>query len=186
MRKLQVQKELIALIRDGNHAAVDQLYKMAFKYCASYILKNKGTFADAKDLFQEALIVFIKKLRKEKDFNIEYDLKAYLYVITRNLWLNRLRMDKHSGLQLVVDDPDSDFILIDTNEIEEKKELEAKDQRLYDSLKQLKGDCRQVLQLTFFQKKGDREIAQIMDYSYQFVRQKRKRCINGLKKLMIA
>ena len=186
MREPIDQQALMARIKQGDNQAIAQLYEIAFKYCASHILRNNGTMDDAKDLFQEALFVFIKKLRKDKDFSIEHDIKAYLYKIIYNLWLKRLRTDKKSGLQLTMDDPDSNMILIHEDEIEEKKELEAKDQQLYDCLKQLKADCEQLLKLTFFEKKGDRDIAKIMDYSYEFVRQKRKRCIKSLRKLMAA
>lgn len=184
--EISIQKALLNKIRQGDNQAITQLYQIAFKYCASFVLRNNGTMDDAKDFFQEALFAFIKKLRQEEDFTIDHDIKAYLYTITRNLWLKRLRTDKKSGLQLSMDESDSPIVLIEDNQIEEKKELEAKHQQLYDGLKDLKGDCQQLLKLTFFEKKGDRDIAQIMDYSYEFVRQKRKRCIKSLKKLMAA
>lgn len=185
MQVIKPQQELIQRIRAGENSAIKELYELAFRYCASFVLKNKGTMDDAKDIFQETLFAFIKKLRDDS-FQIDHDLKAFLYTINRNLWLKRLRGDKNTGLNLILDEPETPLQLIAEDQIEEKKELEAKDQQLYDHLKKLKGDCQRLLRLTFFKKKDDHAIAEMMEYSYGFVRQKRKRCLKTLRESMAA
>lgn len=171
-------------LRRGDSQAIYRLYEETFDYCASAVLRNSGTKEDAKDIFQEVLLVFIKKLRAT-DFTIEHNIKSYLYRITHNLWLKRLRTDKKKGLSLIMDEPDTKFQLTPIEALPQKKILETRQIRLYEALKQLKEDCRQLLQLTFFEKLGDKEIAVETGYSYAFVPQKRKRCITKLKGLMI-
>jgi len=184
MEDKEGQQTFIINIRKGDRQAITKLYELAFQYCASFVTKNSGTQEDAKDIFQEALFALIKKLRTE-DFTIEHDVKAYLYVITRNLWLKKLRTDKKKGLQLIMDEPDSPIQLITEEEWPEKKVLEARQQKLYTALQQLKEACRQLLTFTFFEKLGDQAIANKMGYAYTFVPQKRRRCIASLKAIMI-
>lgn len=184
MKIIEIQAQFLTQLRKGEGQAIMQLYEQAFDYCASFVLKNSGTLEDAKDVFQEVLLVFIKKLR-DKEFVIEYDFKAYLYKITSNLWLKRLNAQKKIGLYLVVDEPKARIDLVAKDDLPEKKALEKRHQLLYASLKQLKEDCQQLLHYTFFDKRSNFEIAQIMGFtSNNFVSQKRVRCLKYLKKKM--
>ena len=187
--QMAIPNQLIQNIRAGDNQAILQLYHIAFKYCASYVLRNGGVMEDAKDIFQEALLVFIEKLRKEKDFVIEHDVKAYLYFIVRNLWLKRLRKEKKDGLELVLDEQEQDqdqIELFDEIRVKEKNILEARHQQLSEQLKSLHPTCRELLNLTFYENEKDKGIALIMNYSHKFVRVKRKRCIDELKKKMLS
>lgn len=184
MRTIGIKTAFLTKLRQGDSQAIGQLYEEAFDYCASVILKNNGTIEDAKDIFQEVLLVFIKKLRTT-NFTIEHDINAYLYRITHNLWLKRLRVDKKKGLSLVVDEPGNKMLLSEEEILPEKRTLDKRQAHLYKALKALKDDCRQLLQLTFFEKLGDKEIAEETGYSYAFVPQKRRRCIAKLKQMMV-
>ena len=136
-------------------------------------------------IFQESLFVLIKKAQNQ-EFQIQHSIKAFLYTVVKNLWLKQLNKKNKAGLELVIDDPNKNFVLEEVDELEEKKVLEEKHQRLYKSMKLLKEDCRNLLTMTFYKKKSDKEIAPILDYSLEFVRQKRRRCIKNLKKLLVA
>lgn len=177
-----LQKQRLEQIRKGDNKSIETLYKDAFPYCASFVLKNQGTREDAKEVFQESLLILIKTARKP-NFEIQHSLKAFLYGVVRNLWLKQLNQRKKSGLDLIIDEPDKNFVIIHEDEIELKKELEARYQGLYDAMQKLKDDCRKLLNLTFYQKLSDKEVAPILNYSLEFVRQKRRRCVKQLKKL---
>lgn len=84
-----------------------------------------------------------------------------------------------------MDDPNQNIDVIATDDLPKKKVLDIQHQRLYQGLKLLKEDCRTLLNLTFFEKIGDQEIADKMGYSYAFVPQKRRRCIKKLKTFMV-
>ena len=185
MKQIEEQNKLLDRIREGDREAVKLLYKDTFHYCASFVIKNNGKLEDARELFQESLFVFIKKTY-DPDFQIQHSIKAFLYTVVKNLWLKQLNQKNKGGLDLIVDDPDKNFVLEDIDELEEKKVLEDKHQRLYEGMKLLKEDCRNLLNLTFYKKQSDKEIAPLLGYSLEFVRQKRRRCIKNLKKLMVA
>ena len=185
MKQNQEQNQLLDLIRQGDSLAVKKLYEEAFHYCASFILKNQGNIENARELFQESLFVLIKKSRNP-EFKIQYSIKAFLYTVIRNLWLKQLNQRNKGGLELTIDDPSNHVILEEIDDFEENKALEEKHQQLYKGIKQLNEDCQNIISLTFYKKMSDKEIAPQLGYSLEFVRQKRRRCINQLKKMMAA
>jgi len=56
-----------------------------------------GTSEDAEDIFQEAIIVLLQKVR-QPDFVLTASLKTFLYAIAKNLWLKRLRGSRRLSL----------------------------------------------------------------------------------------
>ena len=55
----------------------------------TFILNNSGTSDDAKDIFQEAMIVLYEKVRSGS-FELNCQIKTYVYSVCRRLWLKRL------------------------------------------------------------------------------------------------
>ena len=56
----------------------------------SLIINNNGTIHEAKDVFQEAMIVLYDKARSET-FELNCQIKTYVYSVCRRLWLKRLQ-----------------------------------------------------------------------------------------------
>jgi RNA polymerase sigma factor (sigma-70 family) len=63
------------------------LYKKAFPIVAKYISRMGGSFDEAKDVFQDALVVLYEKSRISA---LDNDT-AYLVGTAKNLWLKRYR-----------------------------------------------------------------------------------------------
>src|SRR5581483_3538492 len=61
------------------------LYKNVFPVVARYVSKMGGTFDEAKDIFQDALVTWHEK----STTNIIVNEKAYLMGIAKNLWLKK-------------------------------------------------------------------------------------------------
>ena len=56
----------------------------------SLIINNSGSTDDAKDIFQEAMIVLYEKVRSGT-FELNCLIKTYVYSVSRRLWLKRLQ-----------------------------------------------------------------------------------------------
>lgn len=170
------------LLKSGDRAAFRELYTSVFPPCSNLILNNNGTMNDARDVFQESLMVLVKNLRKD-NFELSCGIKTYLYSIMRNLWLKRLNKKKRGGLSLVMDDPsDTEYIIIQEDELVEKEEKEQQLDIVAEILKDFKEDCRKILTAFYFKKQSMKEIAAYMNYTDQFIRVKKVRCMNALKK----
>lgn len=178
-KKLIVQEHLLAL-RRGDRAAVEDLYKTAFNYCASYVINNNGSQSDAKDLFQEAIIVLFNNLRKP-DFELRCNVKTYLYSVVRNLWLKNIHKKGKLGAKVNIDDNSFEFVDIGDDEIDLKMEIEGKFEAVHLALGRIKEDCKNLLMNYYFNKIPLKDIAVLMEYTPQFVKVKKSRCMDGLK-----
>jgi DNA-directed RNA polymerase specialized sigma24 family protein len=86
------------------------LYKKAFPATAKYISKMGGSFDEAKDVFQDALVIYYEKTVAAK-LNPDTNDTAYLVGIAKHLWIKRYKEgSKHVAL---------DGIDITVNESEE-------------------------------------------------------------------
>jgi len=180
----KVNSIFLEQIRAGESKAIKELYTIAYRSCANMIITNSGSEEDARDLFQEALLIFIKKLQTP-DFKLTAQPKTYLYAVCRNLWLKQLEKRKKRKKTIQLDDPNNLIPLIDIDEIEEKKIIETKHELIDQILQQLKGDCKQLLLAFYFKKMPLKKIAKRMDYSDGFVKVKKKRCMDNLKKKVL-
>lgn len=163
--------------------AIDFNYEEYFSYATSFIKRTGGTIDDAKEIFQEALLILLSKLNSyEHDkFSIDSNIKAYLYGIVRNLWIHASKEKKL--ITLIIDDPELDFDIADDNanihslleSIEPTKEYKK-----YMNL--LDDRSRELFRLKLEEELSDREIAKEMGYSVEYVRQKRKRALQYLRR----
>lgn len=180
MEALNTNPNIIESIRRGDNRAIKALYKSAFAYCASFVLNNKGSREDAKEIFQRSMIVLVEKAR-DPDFNLDYPPKSYLYAVTRNQWLKELK--RKGRTDSIVNEEGKEIVVVDSDDdLQEKKEKESRFELLYDAMQKASEECRKLLQLTYFKKLKDKEIAPIMQYSLEFVRNKRRRCVKGMRK----
>ena len=87
--------EILEKIRQGDESALDYLYKKYFKMMAKLIITNNGTEDEARDIYQEALIVFWQKA-VSNNLVLTSKISTYLYSICQNLW--RKELDRKSKL----------------------------------------------------------------------------------------
>lgn len=66
------------------------IYDNYFGLVEIHVLRNSGDSNDAKDLFQDVMIVLVEKLERD-DFVLSAQLKTYIMAIAKNLWLKKLR-----------------------------------------------------------------------------------------------
>src|SRR5579864_2782986 len=84
---------LINSLVDQKEGAFEALYQQYYPSVKYFVLHTSGTTQDAEDVFQEAMVVLLGKLRAE-DFILTSSLKTYLFAIAQNIWLKRKR-DNH-------------------------------------------------------------------------------------------
>ena len=83
-------KEIIEYLRNNKYQkATNGLYNV-LPSVKKYISANSGTADDAKDIFQDALVILYKNVQSES-FTLSVPLKTYLLAVTKNLWLQELR-----------------------------------------------------------------------------------------------
>ncbi len=177
---------LLQQLKNGDNTAFEQLYRLYFRRVAQWIIQNNGSLAEAEDLFQELILVLYKNLMRP-DFILKGKLYSYIYGIARRMWLHQLRQRKLvTSIENWIETPDESDFLKDFNFFEKKSETTDHIERLLQLLDELKDDCRQLLSDFYLKKIQLKEIGAMMGYSDDFVRRKKMRCIEYLKKKFIA
>jgi RNA polymerase sigma factor (sigma-70 family) len=81
---------LLQEVRAGHEAAFQDLYRQAYPMVEKFVRRNNGTAEQARDLFQETLLVLLQKVR-QPDFTLSCSLPTYLFAISKNRWLKQLK-----------------------------------------------------------------------------------------------
>ena len=69
------------------------VYQTAFPKVALFVKKLGGTFEEAKDVFQDALVIYYEK-KVDRDFSSQHDTTQYLLGIARHLWYKKYHENK--------------------------------------------------------------------------------------------
>ena len=174
---------LLTAIRNSDNAAFEHLYRAYYIMVANYVKKNQGTEDDARDIFQEVVFIFYKKLRGDPSFELTVEIGTYLYAIAQNLWLTNLR--KKNKVTMMDDENALSDSIEDVDAMDEHLEIEKKHNHIADALKSMKEECRNIIEAAFYKKLLGSEIAQLLGYSESFVKVKKFRCLEELRKKMM-
>lgn len=175
-------QELFRGLKNESSWAFECLYSDYFKMISSQVLNNNGSLEDTKDHFQDVIIALIKSISKP-DFELAPNTKlsTYLYAISNNIWLMKLKTKKLNPTNSI--EQMNWFDISDDISIRENKEIiEEKHKRIGNAFGNLGEDCHKLLDLYYFKNYRLTDIAVIMEYTKGFVRVKKNRCMNELRK----
>jgi len=84
------ENALLEGLAQNDRLAIETLYRQHYKMVQALIINNQGTIDDARDIFQETMIVLYEKA-KSGNFELNCQIKTYVYSVSRRLWLKRLQ-----------------------------------------------------------------------------------------------
>jgi len=173
------EQKLLEGLALNDRKAIETIYKQHYNMVQSLVLNNSGYPDDARDIFQEAMIVLYEKVRSGS-FELNCQLKTYLYSVCRRLWLKRLNQ-----MQRISPEVES---LGETVPVEE--ELEKHEERNQDflvmeqALNNLGEPCRSLLKAYYLEKKNMVEIAGDFGYTNaDNAKNQKYKCLMRLKKI---
>jgi len=159
--------------------AVETIYKENFAMIQSFIINNNGSYDDARDIFQEAMITLYEKAKSES-FVLTCLIKTYLYSVCRRLWLKRLQQ---MGRYVMQAEALEETVLVEEDlEVHEKRNADfAMMDRALGSLGE---PCKSLLEAYYLQKKGMLEIAAEFGYTNaDNAKNQKYKCLMRLRKL---
>ena len=165
-------------LKTENNFAFGKLYQDNFGKISNFVLNNSGDQADAEDLFQDAMMVLVEKLRQD-NFQLTASINTYVYAICKNLWFKRLRDKNH---ELSVDELQSfDFLTSINDAIEDEKTYSEK---LKGYIIKITDHCNRLIHDMFFKGKTMNQIQKDYGYSTRHNAQNQKyKCIQQIKKV---
>jgi RNA polymerase sigma factor (sigma-70 family) len=172
------ENQVIDGLRKRESAAYNLLYTFYYPTIESFVKRNNGTSADAKDIFQETIIVLLEKVPK-KDFILTSSIKTYIFAVASNIWLKRLR-DAKKVTQLGPDFEMEDMTLAEWEQHEETRAARNSIQRVFHKISR---HCFVFLTKTFLTGITREKLVEEMGYknSHTFDNQKYK-CLEQARK----
>ncbi len=178
--KTEINEQLLLKgLADNSRKAVETIYKENFKMVQTMVVGNNGSLDDAKDIFQESMIVLYEKV-KSGSFELNCLIKTYLYSVCRRLWLKRLSQAQRTSPEI-----ESLEELVPVEEEIEMHEQRNADFHIMEKAMQSLGEpCKSLLEAYYLQKKNMVEIAGSFGYTNaDNAKNQKYKCLMRLKKL---
>jgi len=173
------EKTLLQGLAYNDKKAVEAIYSENYNMVQSLIISNNGSSDDAKDIFQEAMIVLYEKARSGT-FELNCQIKTYVYSVCRRLWLKRLQQTNRytevgsnlEGIVAVEDD------------VEEHAKRNTEFEMMEKAIGSLGEPCKSLLEAFYLQKKNMQEIAVGFGYTNaENAKNQKYKCLMRLKKI---
>jgi len=172
-------EEIVHGIKSRDNTILHYVYKTFFPIIREFVTRNYGKTDDAKDVFQEALIVIFRKT-KEDDFTLHSSFTNYLYTVSRFIWLKMLQRKKLMNEKL------TEIMRPLEMESDEILDIEASmERKLYQYyFSKLGKDCKEILTM-FYNDMSFKEIAlNLGKSSEEYVRKRKHACKEQLIKMI--
>jgi RNA polymerase sigma factor (sigma-70 family) len=138
------EAEIFERITKGDEKALELIYKKYYRMMTKLVITNSGTEEEARDVYQDALVVFWQKARSG-NLVLTSKMSTFIYSICQNLWRKELdrkkrlsNEEKDSPTTMDMDSPERD---------------------------QLGETCRKVLMYYYFDEMSMQEIAEKLGFA---------------------
>lgn len=176
------EQALLKGLAQNDSKAIETIYKDNFNMVQAYILNNNGSYDEARDIFQEAMIALYEKAQSES-FVLTCKINTYVYSICRRLWLKRLQQlgrytNQVDGLE-------------ETVQVEEDLEIHEKRNADFTimerALNSLGEPCRSLIEGFYIKKMDMQALSKQFGYTNaDNAKTQKYKCLMRLKKLFFA
>lgn len=151
--------------KSSESSAIETIYSQVAKPIRNFILKNSGSAEEAEDMLQDAIILFLNKVRLKELDALTCKISTYIFSIARNNWLYELRKKNKmpkSGLD--------SFPL--TGNLD--KEPAIYPQLLGKLMESIKEPCKSIIESFYMAEMSIKEMAMLFGYKDENSMKKKK------------
>jgi RNA polymerase sigma factor (sigma-70 family) len=146
------EKEIFDRIQRGDEKALEFIYKKYYRMMTKLVITNSGTEEEARDIYQDALVVFWQKATSGK-LVMTSKISTYIYSICQNLW--RKELDRKKRLS----NEEKDVSVEQDTETAERNKIVAQ------CIDQLGETCKKVLMYYYFEEMSMQDIAEKLGFA---------------------
>ena len=84
--RLPSNRELIRGIRNHDSSILRHVYEYHYPVIEGYITHNQGSSEQARDIFQDAMIIIYKRIRAN-ELELSCKFGTYLFAVCKNIWM---------------------------------------------------------------------------------------------------
>ena len=146
------EKDLFERIQKGDEKALEFIYKKYYRMMTKLVITNSGTEEEARDVYQDALVVFWQKARSG-NLVLTSKMSTYIYSVCQNLW--RKELDRKKRLSN------------EEKDLSETMDLDGPEREkiIANCMDQLGETCRKVLMYYYFDEMSMQEIADKLGFA---------------------
>ena len=182
MNTLEQEQSLLKGVAGNDKKSIETIYRENYASIQSFILTNNGSVDDARDIFQEAMIVLYEKAGLST-FVLTCQIKTYLFSICRRLWLKRLQQLGKFSTHL---DNLEEIVAVE-EELEDHEKKNNEFVLMEQAMTKIGEPCKSLLDAYYLQKKNMQDIANEFGYTNaDNAKTQKYKCLVRLKKLFFA
>ena len=164
--KEYTDNEIIECLRNRQSYVVHWLSDRYMPMIRLMVYQKGGSTEDARDIFQDGLIIMLEKL-DDKKFNLTCKFKTFLYCVCEHLWKTILEKRQSAANYLNRrNEPESE------KDFTDMIDYQMYEQIIQDVFKTLDPISKKILTL-YWQENSLQEIADQLGYTYGYVRKKK-------------
>ena len=173
------EKALLEGLASSERNAVETLYRENYNMVQALIINNNGSADDARDIFQEAMIVLYEKV-KTGTFELNCQIKTFIYSVSRRLWLKRLQQQNRYSTP----GDSMDEVVAVEEDLEEHEQRNAEFEMMDNAINNLGEPCKSLLEAYYLQKQNMQVIAANFGYTNaDNAKNQKYKCLMRLKKI---
>lgn len=171
--------EAILGILNNSEVMLKRIYVAYFPMVLQLVINNSGNEDDAKDVYQEGIIVLYHKVRAG-NFELSSKLKTFIYSVCRRLWLKRLnQMSRYGG-----DIQDFQEYLPVEEELATHEEKDMQFDKMAGALGLLGEPCKTIIEDFYIKNRSMQDICEKFGYTNaDNAKTQKYKCLQRLKKL---
>ncbi|RKD14341.1 RNA polymerase subunit sigma-70 [Pelobium manganitolerans] len=176
---IPTDSEIILGILNNSSSTLQYLYKAYYPMILQLIINNNGSEHDAKDIYQESIIILHDKI-KSGDFELTSKLKTFLYSVCRRLWLKKL--SHKSRFNADINDYEDHFEV--ESDLVAHEERDQQFTMMNSALEQLGEPCKTIIEDFYIHNKSMQDISEKFGYTNaDNAKTQKYKCLQRLKKL---
>ena len=179
MKPLNDERALLEGLGASDKKAIETIYRENFNTVQALIINNNGSADDAKDMFQEAIIVLYEKVRSGH-FELNCQIRTFLYSVSRRLWLKRLQQQNRYSAP----GDNMEAIVAVEDDLDDHEQRNAEFDMMEKAINHLGEPCKSLLEAYYLQKQTMQTIAAKFGYTNSDNAKTQKyKCLVRLKKI---
>jgi RNA polymerase sigma factor (sigma-70 family) len=173
------EKALLEGLAASDKKAVETIYRENYNMVQALIINNNGSADDAKDIFQEAIIVLYEKA-KSGNFELNCQIKTFVYSVSRRLWLKRLQQQNRFSAPGDNMEP----VVAVEDDLEEHERRNDEFEMMDKAISHLGEPCKSLIEAYYLQKQNMQDIAAKFGYTNaDNAKNQKYKCLMRLKKI---
>lgn len=171
-------EEIVQKINEQDHRTLTAIYCEVYPMVEKYVIDNSGSRDDAKDIFQDAMFLLIKKT-DDDSFQLTSKVSTFLFGICKNLWLKQLTKKNIDAKSYAHE--------LEMGDIEDEDvDRLAKNKLMKKCIEALGEPCQTIITQFYFNQTSMQEIADMLHYTNaNNAKNQKYKCFMRLKKMML-